>query len=110
MIALYPFKYLQKIVLYTYHTTILENMSIMILLTCQRYYIKQVFTIKTRGTKGRHIDKLTNLFCLYFWSHNKKGHNAEVDLIRQNGIETIPIEVKLGRNAHLRSIRSFMEL
>lgn len=51
-----------------------------------------------------HIDHL------HFWVRNKKGSNAEVDFIWQHGNHIIPIEVKSGANAHLRSIQSFMDL
>lgn len=47
---------------------------------------------------------------LNFWIRNKKGSNAEVDFIWQQGTHIIPIEVKSGTNAHLRSIQSFMDL
>lgn len=44
----------------------------------------------------------------YYWTRDKKGTTAEVDFVWQNGTEIIPIEVKSGTNAHLRSIHSFM--
>lgn len=51
-----------------------------------------------------HIDHLN------FWVRNKDGSNAEVDFIWQQDNHIIPIEVKSGANAHLRSIQSFMDL
>lgn len=47
---------------------------------------------------------------LNFWVRDKQGSNAEVDFIWQQGTTLIPIEVKSGHNAHLRSIQSFMDL
>lgn len=47
---------------------------------------------------------------LHFWVRDKNGSNAEVDFIWQRGTEIIPIEVKSGHNAHLRSLQSFMDL
>jgi len=47
---------------------------------------------------------------LNFWVRDKKGSNAEVDFIWQYGTDIIPIEVKAGHNAHLRSLQSFMDL
>ncbi len=44
----------------------------------------------------------------YYWIRDKKGSTAEVDFVWQYNSEIIPIEVKSGTNAHLRSIHSFM--
>lgn len=44
----------------------------------------------------------------YYWLRDKKGATAEVDFVWQCNSEIIPIEVKSGTNAHLRSIHSFM--
>ena len=44
----------------------------------------------------------------YFWVRDKKGSNAEVDFVWQEQSSIIPIEVKSGTNAHLRSLHSFM--
>ena len=44
----------------------------------------------------------------YFWVRDKKGATAEVDYVWQDGTRLIPIEVKSGTNAHLRSLHSFM--
>ncbi|MBP3510894.1 MAG: ATP-binding protein [Prevotella sp.] len=43
-----------------------------------------------------------------FWVRDKKGSNAEVDFIFQIGGKVIPVEVKSGANAHLRSLQSYM--
>lgn len=55
---------------------------------------------------------LNNLYVenLNFWIRDKKGSSAEVDFVWQRGTEIIPIEVKSGNNAHLRSLQSFMDL
>lgn len=45
-----------------------------------------------------------------YWVRDKKGSNAEVDFIFQYGGMVIPIEVKSGANAHLRSLQSFMTI
>ena len=45
---------------------------------------------------------------LYFWVRDQKGATAEVDFIWQDGIQIIPIEVKAGTNARLRSLHSFV--
>lgn len=44
----------------------------------------------------------------YFWVRDKKGSNAEVDFVWQYRSDILPIEVKSGTNAHLRSLHSFM--
>ncbi len=44
----------------------------------------------------------------YFWVRDKKGSNAEVDFVWQYQSAILPIEVKSGTNAHLRSLHSFM--
>ena len=44
----------------------------------------------------------------FFWVRDKKGSTAEVDFIWQYQTKIIPIEVKSGTNAHLRSLHSFM--
>lgn len=46
----------------------------------------------------------------FFWVRDKKGSSAEVDFVWQHHATLIPIEVKSGTNAHLRSIHSFMSL
>lgn len=42
-----------------------------------------------------------------YWVRDKKGANAEVDFVMQMEGLVIPIEVKSGTNAHLRSLQSF---
>ena len=45
----------------------------------------------------------------HFWVNPQKGSDAEVDfVIAKNGL-CIPIEVKSGINAHLRSLHSYMD-
>lgn len=44
----------------------------------------------------------------YFWTRDKKGSTAEVDFVWQYQTDIIPIEVKSGTNAHLRSLHSFV--
>lgn len=43
-----------------------------------------------------------------YWLRDKNGSNAEVDFILPLDGKIIPIEVKSGANAHLRSLQSFM--
>jgi predicted AAA+ superfamily ATPase len=44
-----------------------------------------------------------------FWVREKKGSDAEVDFIIQYNSKIIPVEVKSGHNAHLRSLHLFMD-
>ena len=44
-----------------------------------------------------------------FWVRNKKDSDAEVDFVLQYESKVIPIEVKSGHNAKLRSLHLFME-
>jgi predicted AAA+ superfamily ATPase len=44
-----------------------------------------------------------------FWVRNKPGSSAETDLIYIYDGTIIPIEVKSGHNAHLKSLHQFME-
>ena len=44
-----------------------------------------------------------------FWVRNKKDSDAEVDFVLQYDSKVIPIEVKSGHNAKLRSLHLFME-
>lgn len=46
----------------------------------------------------------------YFWANPKKGSTAEVDFVVNIDGLCIPIEVKSGVNAHLRSLQVFMDL
>lgn len=45
---------------------------------------------------------------LHYWVRDKKGSTAEVDYVWQQDSSIIPVEVKTGTNAHLRSLHSFM--
>lgn len=44
-----------------------------------------------------------------FWVRQKTGATAEVDFVWQYESQLIPIEVKAGHNAHLRSLHSFID-
>jgi predicted AAA+ superfamily ATPase len=44
-----------------------------------------------------------------FWVRNKYGSDAEVDFVLQYDSKIIPIEVKSGHNAKLKSLQIFME-
>lgn len=44
-----------------------------------------------------------------FWARDKKGSDAEIDFIVQHNSHIIPIEVKSGHNARLKSLHLFME-
>ena len=44
-----------------------------------------------------------------YWRRNKEGSEAEVDFIYPYKGKVIPIEIKSGHNAHLRSLHTFME-
>jgi predicted AAA+ superfamily ATPase len=44
-----------------------------------------------------------------FWVRNKKDSDAEVDFILQSDSKIIPLEVKSGHNAHLRSLHLFID-
>ena len=45
----------------------------------------------------------------FYWVRDKKGSTAEVDFVWQHNSSIVPIEVKSGTNAHLRSLHSFMD-
>ena len=45
----------------------------------------------------------------FFWVRNKKDSEAEVDFVLQTDNKVIPIEVKSGHNAKLKSLHLFME-
>lgn len=45
---------------------------------------------------------------LNYWTRNKRGSSAEVDFIQTSQGRIVPIEVKSGHNAHLKSIHQFM--
>jgi predicted AAA+ superfamily ATPase len=44
-----------------------------------------------------------------YWVRDKSGSNAEIDFIVQNDSGIIPVEVKSGHNAKLKSLHIFME-
>ena len=44
-----------------------------------------------------------------FWVRNRTDSNAEVDFVLQYDNKVIPIEVKSGHNAHLKSLHLFMD-
>lgn len=44
-----------------------------------------------------------------FWVRAKAGSTAEVDFVYVHNSRVIPIEVKTGNNAHLRSLHSFID-
>ncbi len=44
----------------------------------------------------------------HFWVRPKAGTSAEVDFVVSHNSKLIPIEVKTGHNAHLRSLHSFV--
>ncbi len=44
-----------------------------------------------------------------FWSRNKAGAEAEVDFLYIHNSMVVPIEVKTGHNAHLRSLHAFID-
>ena len=46
----------------------------------------------------------------YYWVRDKRGASAEIDFVWQHQSKIVPIEVKSGTNAHLRSLHSFMSL
>lgn len=48
-------------------------------------------------------------FKLNFWMRNKRGSSAEVDFVWIDNGEIIPVEVKNGHNAHLKSLHQFMD-
>lgn len=45
-----------------------------------------------------------------YWRRNKVGSEAEVDFVYPYNGKLIPIEVKSGHNAHLRSLHQYMEM
>ena len=54
----------------------------------------------------------TSIRCSFrrsFWQRNKKGSDAEMDFTLQKDNKIIPIEVKSGNNAHLKSLQLFMK-
>lgn len=49
------------------------------------------------------------LNCRNYWRRNKQGSDAEVDFVLPLNGRLIPIEVKSGHNAKLRSLHSYMD-
>lgn len=45
----------------------------------------------------------------HYWAREARSSTAEVDFIYQDGLRIVPIEVKSGHNAHLRSLHQFMD-
>ncbi|MDR1757538.1 MAG: DUF4143 domain-containing protein [Bacteroidales bacterium] len=45
----------------------------------------------------------------YFWRRDKDGSDAEVDFVYKFESKAIPIEVKSGHNARLKSLHLFMD-
>lgn len=46
---------------------------------------------------------------LFYWDRDKKGSQAEVDYVTQQGARVIPIEVKAGSTGRLKSLHVFMQ-
>lgn len=46
---------------------------------------------------------------LFFWEREKQSSSAEVDYVISIGSEIIPVEVKAGSQAHLKSLMQFMK-
>lgn len=46
---------------------------------------------------------------LFYWQRTKKGSDAEIDYVIQQGHQVIPIEVKSGSAGSLKSLREFMK-
>jgi predicted AAA+ superfamily ATPase len=44
-----------------------------------------------------------------YWVRDKKNSDAEIDFILQHDSRIVPIEVKSGHNAKLKSLQIFME-
>lgn len=59
---------------------------------------QELLTLSTKVSQRRH-----------FWVRGKAGSSAEVDFIYLYDSKIIPVEVKSGHNAKLRSIHSFMD-
>lgn len=82
---------------------------------------QEVFSVQNiqdawRGKIAEHIvaQELATLNSLVsfkrsYWRRNKEGSDAEVDFLYYFDGKLIPIEVKSGNNAHLRSLHLFME-
>lgn len=82
---------------------------------------KEVFAVKDvldawRGRLAEHLVAqelltLNHRFgqSRHFWVRQKTGSSAEVDFVWQYESCLVPIEVKSGNNAHLRSLHSFVD-
>jgi predicted AAA+ superfamily ATPase len=46
---------------------------------------------------------------LYFWTREERITSAEVDYVKQIGSKIVPIEVKAGKDGHLKSLKRFMD-
>jgi predicted AAA+ superfamily ATPase len=44
-----------------------------------------------------------------YWVRDKKGSDAEIDFVLQHNNQIVPVEVKSGHNAKLKSLQVFME-
>lgn len=45
---------------------------------------------------------------LYYWQREKRGSNAEVDYLVQNGADVLPVEVKSGTTGSMQSLHLFL--
>lgn len=64
---------------------------------------EQIVAQEMKPVLDRHYRENQN-----FWVRDKNGTTAEVDFIWQDVSRIVPIEVKAGNNAHLRSLHSFV--
>ena len=64
---------------------------------------EQIVAQEMRPVLDRHYRENQN-----FWVRDKAGSTAEVDFIWQDRSGIVPIEVKSGSNAHLRSVHTFV--
>ena len=46
---------------------------------------------------------------LYFWEKEDPGSTREVDYVKQINSQIVPIEVKAGKDGHLKSLHAFMK-
>lgn len=64
---------------------------------------EQIVAQEMRPVLDRHYRENQN-----FWVRDKAGSTAEVDFIWQDRSGIVPIEVKSGSNAHLKSVHTFV--
>ncbi len=64
---------------------------------------EQIVAQEMKPALDRHYREGQN-----FWVRDKAGSTAEVDFIWQDNSSIVPIEVKSGTNAHLRSLQMFV--